>query len=197
MIVISPHLDDAVFSVGAILAAHPGSTVVTVFAGIPPERTLTTYDRSAGFSSSADAVRARRAEDHDALALLAAKSIHGDFLDDPYRDPREDPTVDVANWLREVVPADDVILAPVGIHHPDHIITADACEVLGPSHRYAELPYFMQYPDQGQAAAHGDRVTFAAAGRNVKRRAVERYKSQMNLGTRLSIEAEETVWAAA
>jgi len=34
-LVISPHLDDAVFSCRQLLAQAPGSVVVTVFAGIP------------------------------------------------------------------------------------------------------------------------------------------------------------------
>jgi hypothetical protein len=34
-VVLSPHLDDAVLSVGRFLAANPGTVVITVFAGIP------------------------------------------------------------------------------------------------------------------------------------------------------------------
>ena len=34
-VLISPHLDDSVISCGQFLAAHPGTTVVTVFAGVP------------------------------------------------------------------------------------------------------------------------------------------------------------------
>ena len=37
VVVLSPHFDDAVQGAGLLLARHPGSTVVTVFAGPPPE----------------------------------------------------------------------------------------------------------------------------------------------------------------
>jgi len=35
MLVVSPHLDDAVLSCGRLLAGRPGSVVATVFAGVP------------------------------------------------------------------------------------------------------------------------------------------------------------------
>ena len=37
VVVVSPHLDDAVLGCGRFLAVHPGATVVTVFAGNPPQ----------------------------------------------------------------------------------------------------------------------------------------------------------------
>ena len=50
-VVLSPHLDDAVLSVGRFLAASPGTVVITVFAGIPGGLGLTRYDRSCGFAT--------------------------------------------------------------------------------------------------------------------------------------------------
>ena len=35
VVVLSPHLDDAVLGCGRLLSAHPGATVVTVYAGAP------------------------------------------------------------------------------------------------------------------------------------------------------------------
>src|SRR5262249_20683360 len=69
VIVISPHPDDAVLSCGRFLAAHPGVQVVTVFAGVParypdpPGR----WTVLSGFGAGDDVVRARRAEDDDAI----------------------------------------------------------------------------------------------------------------------------------
>ena len=37
IVVVSPHLDDAVLGCARFLSAHAGATVVTVFAGNPPE----------------------------------------------------------------------------------------------------------------------------------------------------------------
>jgi LmbE family N-acetylglucosaminyl deacetylase len=36
LLVVSPHCDDAVLSCGSLLETHPGSAVVTVFAGTQP-----------------------------------------------------------------------------------------------------------------------------------------------------------------
>jgi len=48
--VISPHLDDAVFACGELLAARPGSVVITVLAGRPPrDLPLTPWDAASGF----------------------------------------------------------------------------------------------------------------------------------------------------
>ena len=81
-LVISPHLDDAVFSCGRLLAAAPGSIVVTVFAGIPPRDTpAPPWDRRAGFDRADEAMHARRDEDRRALARLDARPVWLDFLD--------------------------------------------------------------------------------------------------------------------
>jgi len=53
--VISPHLDDAVFGAGELIAAHPGAIVITAFAGIPSGDGLTGWDRDCGFRGSREA----------------------------------------------------------------------------------------------------------------------------------------------
>ena len=61
-VVISPHLDDAVFSCGDWLATHPGAIVMTVFAGVPRDGALhTEWDNRCGFADASHAILARRA----------------------------------------------------------------------------------------------------------------------------------------
>lgn len=68
IMVISPHFDDAVFSCGHLLAALPGSTVVTVCTALPEKPDiLTDWDQRCGFSSAAQAMQARREENRAAL----------------------------------------------------------------------------------------------------------------------------------
>src|SRR6184192_1875253 len=92
LLVISPHLDDAVQSVGAGLAqaAQDGAkvTVYTVFAGTasPPyspaaERMHAVW----GLSPDDDAPLHRRKEDVAALGHLGVAYRHGRFLDSIYR----------------------------------------------------------------------------------------------------------------
>ena len=55
MLVISPHLDDAVLSCGALLAAHRGAVVATVFAGVPRDpRQRTEWDARSGVADAAE-----------------------------------------------------------------------------------------------------------------------------------------------
>lgn len=122
---ISPHLDDGVFSCGELLAAHPGAVVATVMAGAPeryPDRT-TPWDAAAGFRRADEIVEARREEDRRALRALDARPLWLDFVDNQYRagDVPYRPA-DVGRALREVVGAvrPDVVLAPLGLGHPDH-----------------------------------------------------------------------------
>ncbi|MGR8025347.1 PIG-L family deacetylase, partial [Burkholderia cenocepacia] len=91
-LVVSPHLDDAVFSFGQLLAQAPGSIVVTVFAGMPPPvMPAPPWDRRAGFLQPDEAMRARRDEGRRAPALLDAHPVSLDLLDAPYGIPSTSP----------------------------------------------------------------------------------------------------------
>ena len=84
MLVISRHLDDAVFSCGAALAASPGAVVCTVFSGARHEALVTDWDTQCGFANAHEAMHARRAEDAAALDGLDARPLHLDLLDSQY-----------------------------------------------------------------------------------------------------------------
>lgn len=121
MIVVSPHLDDAVFACGDWLAAHPGATVVTVFAGTPRDATRrTAWDERCGFASAADAVAARRHEDRAALSRLGATPLWLSFADRQYDEPAGE--AEIAAALAELLKAraDDTVLLPLGLFHSDH-----------------------------------------------------------------------------
>ncbi len=82
---VSPHLDDAVAGCGALLAGTPGSTVITVFAGVPDAAVpLTEWDRRCGFGDGESAMKWRLGEDDKALHLLKAQPARLPFLDDQY-----------------------------------------------------------------------------------------------------------------
>ena len=124
---ISPHLDDAVLSCGLHLAAHPGSVVVTVFAGMPRDtHRRTEWDARCGFADAAEAIAARRQEDMRALAWLAAAPHWLGFCDSQYG---ESPSTDtVCQALRQVI-ADlrpSQVLYPLGLYHSDHLLVHDA-----------------------------------------------------------------------
>ena len=86
---ISPHLDDAVFACGALIASSKAPVVTTVFAGRPPPGTaLTSWDAECRFAAGDDVIGLRRNEDRDALDVLVARPVWLDFRDDQYREPR-------------------------------------------------------------------------------------------------------------
>jgi LmbE family N-acetylglucosaminyl deacetylase len=128
LIVISPHLDDAVFSCGDLIAACPGARVVTIFAGMPaPDVAAPDWDRAAGFDSGAQAVTARRREDLHALDILGATPTWLDFLDSQYGQSRASGVI--AAELACVLDGEDdlTIAAPMGLFHSDHVLANAAC----------------------------------------------------------------------
>jgi LmbE family N-acetylglucosaminyl deacetylase len=90
VLVVSPHLDDAVLSIGGRIADQVAAgatvTVFTVFAGVvqPPFSPVAReYHELWGLPS--DPVGFRRGEDTAALGVLGATARHGDFPDCIYR----------------------------------------------------------------------------------------------------------------
>lgn len=126
--VISPHLDDAVFSCGNLIAACPTSLVITVFAGAPPDdMPAPDWDRAAGFVRASEAVHARRQEDARALAILGAEPVWLDFLDSQYG--KRYGAVDIAVRLGRLLAMQrhGAIVAPLGLFHSDHVLVNAAC----------------------------------------------------------------------
>ncbi|MBO9353803.1 PIG-L family deacetylase [Bordetella petrii] len=128
VLAISPHFDDAVFSCGAWLAACPGSTVLTVYSGVPPSTApLPDWDRRCGFQRADQAMMARYEENRAAMAVLGARGLGLGLLDDQYHGPPLEAgriTGMLATALTTLQP--DIVLAPLGLFHRDHVRVADA-----------------------------------------------------------------------
>src|SRR5690606_3327873 len=128
VVVISPHFDDAVLSCGEWLAACPGSTVLTVYSGVPPSSTpLPDWDRRCGFQRADQAVMVRQAETSAAMAVLGARGLELGLLDEQYDGPQAEPgrlTGMLASALTTLNPS--VVLAPMGLFHQDHKRVSDA-----------------------------------------------------------------------
>jgi len=132
VIVVSPHLDDAVLGCARFMAAHPGVTVVTVFAGNPetyPEP-MRTWDAQSGFAPGDDVMEARRREDRAALAQLDATPVHLDLVEHTYNPgDRPVPPKAIADVLVTTLGAlaPTLVVAPFGLANPDHDVTHRAC----------------------------------------------------------------------
>src|SRR5262245_20422603 len=122
--VVSPHLDDAVLSLGASISSWSRSgdavDVVTVFAGdTTSTRPAGTWDQRAGFETEGDAVRSRREEDRRACGLVGATPTWLPFSEALYESAHDDAAVRRAVADR-VATADVVLLAGPPLGHPDH-----------------------------------------------------------------------------
>jgi LmbE family N-acetylglucosaminyl deacetylase len=161
VVVLSPHLDDAVLSCGALLAhlapAQP-VTVVSVFTAaaappwsLPARRAL----RALGTGDARELFGRRRAEDLEVLAGLGVTAAHLGFTDALFRRARGRPAyrtfrfdamrgrvagcdaglaAEVGARSGEIASAcgAGVVLAPLGIgRHVDHLITRAAAPHLG------------------------------------------------------------------
>lgn len=151
IVVISPHLDDAALGCGQLLAAHPGATVVTVFAGNPPQYPdpQRPWDTISGFDPADDVMAARRAEDAAALAVLDAEPVHLDFVEHSYRSgdrpvPPDEIAPTLLATLRSLGPTS--VFAPFGLANPDHDVTHRAAMLV--REEFGDVPWFL-YEDMG------------------------------------------------
>jgi LmbE family N-acetylglucosaminyl deacetylase len=206
IVVVSPHSDDGVLSLGATMArwARAGARVelLTVL-GLDPTSTTPTegWDRRAGFATEGEAARARREEDGRACALLGAVPHwlpYGSVDFDRHGDDDE-------IWAavsRRVEKAAVVLLPGSPLTHPDHawlssLVTRRLpAEVVG---LYAEQPYTTRAD-----GAPFPRVPVGVRDRFLKWRAIRTYRSQLPLlgmsgavrrgALRLALADERVAW---
>lgn len=127
VLILSPHLDDAVLSAGQYLAGRPDAVVMTLFAGTPQAETVTTaYDQQCGFGTAVEAMASRMDEDKLALAVLGCTDRHMPFPDHQYGEKRKfkDIVASIEQAIEELDP--EYIVGPLGLIHPDHQTTRDA-----------------------------------------------------------------------
>jgi LmbE family N-acetylglucosaminyl deacetylase len=151
VVILSPHLDDAVLGCGRLLSAYPGATVVTLYAGAPDSYPdpMTHWDTLAGFGPGDDVLARRREEDAAALAILDATPLWLDFVEHQYLLRAEwvgpDDTVDrLEEVLRGLAPT--AVLLPFGLANPDHAAAHEAG--LRVRDRY-DAPAWLCYEDTG------------------------------------------------
>jgi len=148
IVVISPHLDDAVLSVGATMhrAVRRGHRVgvVSVFAGDPERDGPPSYwDAERGVSTAAEAVELRRHEDRAAADVIGYEPVWLPFDDNGYV-YRRDPDQIMAALTPHVVDADVVLVPGWPLKHADHryvalLLVQQLTDV--PVVLYSELPY--------------------------------------------------------
>ena len=145
LIVVSPHLDDAVFSNWHSITK--GTELITVFAGLPSKGTSAWWDKLCGQKVSRQMIKSRIAENELAVNPVGAKTIYLDFLDAQYRHSIEDPKKIADEIVKQTADNDRFTfnLAGSAWCHKDHIIVRKAgVELLNRGRNvsfYADIPY--------------------------------------------------------
>jgi len=146
VVILSPHLDDAVLSCWHLLRGPSEVEVVNVFAGSPPPGSGTSWwDRENGATDSAQRMAERRVEDSEAFAIAGRKATNLDFLDEQYEPVGQTEELIVAT-LRTLIDRDAIVYAPAALgDHGDHDLVRSAARRLaatGQSVRlYADHPH--------------------------------------------------------
>jgi LmbE family N-acetylglucosaminyl deacetylase len=216
-VVVSPHLDDAILSLGAAMASwvRAGSAVelLTVLAGDPDsDASAGGWDARAGFGSEGEGARARRTEDARAAAFVG---VQPRWLSFGYQDYERHGDVDAVReaTLGAIGDRDALLLPGFPLSHPDHewlVRTVLAGPLPGVELGfYVEQPYGMRFagdrtPPEALGAL-GSQLAFAdleasARDRAVKWRAIGAYRSQLPLlalGPRARIGLARTTEAVA
>ena len=190
IVVLSPHSDDGVLSLGASMArwARSGRQVelLTVFALDPASSAATRgWDRRAGFLTEGAAANARREEDRAACAILGVTPRWLPFGSVDF--DRHGDEDDVWEAMRGAVERAALVLVPGSpLTHPDHAwLKRLASERLTPSvvARYAEQPYTFR-----TTSVPFEPVGLGLRDRVAKWRALRSYHSQLPLlGMRRSV----------
>ena len=169
-IILSPHFDDAVLSLGGFIATAPErAVIVTVFAGTPAEGIAGRWDRWSGFKSAAEAMRARALENEAALAVLGVPPngiLNLGFLDRQYRphetaSPALEPVIAETVRRLAVRPGGPIdVFCPISPWHPDHRAVTDAVVALRKA-RELQGAAVLLYQDQPYAYLELRRRTLA------------------------------------
>jgi LmbE family N-acetylglucosaminyl deacetylase len=126
VLVVSPHLDDAVLSAFAFLQRRH-TTVLTVFTGSPRPDEASDWDRGLGHDDAVEIMRIRLAEDERAFASLPVDTIRMALLENGYRSaPMPQHDIDamreaVRAWI-EAAQGRGVVLVPAGAGAVDNFV---------------------------------------------------------------------------
>ncbi|MGB7405183.1 MAG: PIG-L family deacetylase [Pacificimonas sp.] len=162
VLAVSPHLDDAIFSLGGYLsrraAAGDRVIVATVFTGnvAQPQGFALACQLDKGLPPDVDYMALRREEDRQACTLIGAEPVHLNFLEAPHRGydsavalferPRQENKLEsmIADSLGELVQRHKPgkIYGPKAIGgHVDHFLVAHILAEHFAVRCWADYPY--------------------------------------------------------
>jgi len=172
IVVLSPHFDDGVLSLGGLMAKREHELLVaTFFTQRPAEVLHTNWDKISGFSNSDEAVSSRIKENEGAIMPFGTIIKNYDYPDSQYRKENQDKEIrdkiikDIQS-ITETFKNREIFIYGPGIFgekitHPDHKIVHDAFISFSKINKkqnlhffiYEDFPYIRQF-------VSGDRGNF-------------------------------------
>jgi LmbE family N-acetylglucosaminyl deacetylase len=171
LLVVSPHMDDAALSCGALIARDEPMDVLTVFAGAPDPPRQGDWDRLCNLGDSHEAVILRLAEEREAFAgtghrVMTLDLVEAQYLDDPRPLCDAVPIADaILDWYRSS--PDGTVALPAGAGRsfpsverlfgpPIGIRRARIKRAVGPIGRWAMASVNSRMTQNGPPVVHED-----------------------------------------
>lgn len=203
-VILSPHFDDAVLSLGGLLAQKGASAkVVTFFTGKPRIPRVSLWDLVCGFSNSDKAVDARNKENTDALTYVGVPQnsiINLGYSEQQYRSAKDEIELnelllkELLKFLNEYSDREIDLYAPsLEIHKDHHLIKKTLLAAIPHLNDrpitfflYQDIPYaystpFLKLPKDHIKNYQIETVPISLSKENVDRKiaAVKLYSSQI------------------
>lgn len=171
-IILSPHFDDAVLSLGGLLAQEGGDTLVaTFFAGMPQTPLVCRWDKKCDFADSTEAMQARAEENKKSLNFFGVSDDrirNYGHLDVEYRVAGGEPKISepgLENLIRreieflitEFASSPLKIFVPGLERHADHALVKRAVLALAQTVSAKDSVQFLLYQDLPYALKIGDK----------------------------------------
>lgn len=183
LVIVSPHFDDGVLSVGAGMASwaragHRVTLLTVLGCDRDSSHAAGGWDLRGGYGTEGDAARGRREEDRRACTVLGIAPVWFPFGSSDYDRRASDHEVWAA--ISPGLVGADVVIGPGSpLTHPDHMWLSELLSARVPEERlalYAEQPYTLRNGSRPYAS-----VGVSARDRLAKWRAVRAYRSQLPL----------------
>lgn len=154
VIVLSPHFDDGVLSLGGLMSKREHELLVMTFFTQRPTIVLhTNWDRISGFSNSDEAIFARTKENENALLPFNTIIKNFDYPDFQYRKENQDKEIrngivkDIESIITVYKDREIFIYGPgifgEKITHPDHKLVHDAFVDFSGMNKKTNLHFFV------------------------------------------------------
>lgn len=156
LIVLSPHFDDAVLSVGGLISDFNGPKYIVTFFSTPKVTTqfLTEWDKISGFRQSIDAKEVRENENNSAAILLGANVINKNYVDNQYETRSQKDICDIINFIAKdielIIESNNnkqvTFVGPAYFGknntHPDHLLVSKAFIQVIRNNNYTNANFF-------------------------------------------------------